>query len=110
MSREVKTPEFSGLLAKIVPQFSLNYDSVGLLWKAMNLTDPSLQEPGEVNHWPIWEGSHRPRWDVQDPTQRTMGSVPVQAVFQDTSRYVVCGALGLEAGQGQSKVCSTAHA
>jgi hypothetical protein len=33
MSRELKTPEFSGLLAKIAQQFRWDYGFVDLLWR-----------------------------------------------------------------------------
>lgn len=50
MSRELMTLEFSRLLAKIAQQFSWDYDFVDLLWKAMNLMDPSFHEPRDANH------------------------------------------------------------
>lgn len=50
MSRELMTLEFSRLLAKIAQKFSWDYDFVDLLWKAMNLMDPSFHEPRDANH------------------------------------------------------------
>lgn len=44
------TLESSRLLAKIAQQFSWDYDFVGLLWKAMNVMDPSFHESRDANH------------------------------------------------------------
>lgn len=87
--------------AKIARQFIWDY--VDLLWKAMNLMDPSLQEPRDVNHWPTWKSC-----TGQDGMCRTLSRGQGIAVKLDFRRTPPCvWSVGLQAwrlgkGRGMS--------